>query len=89
MYNKGEAIMFDKELTFFQKNQDDLVKKYNGKTLVIKDNSVIGAYDTPLIAYQEATKTHKPGSFMLQPCKPGPDAYTVTISSLGIVKTKA
>jgi hypothetical protein len=81
--------MFDEELSYFQKNQDDLVKKYNGKTLVIKNSSVLGAYDTPLIAYKETVKVHKPGSFMLQPCKPGPDAYTVTISTLGIMKTKA
>jgi hypothetical protein len=78
--------MFQQELGFFIKNQESLVDKYKGKILVLKGKRVMGAYDTPLEAFNEATKKYKPGSFMIQPCEPGPEAYTVTISSSGIVE---
>jgi len=81
--------MFQEELDFFQKNQDKLVEQYSGKILVIKSNKVIGVYSSALDAFNETVKKYKPGSFMIQPCKAGPDAYTVTISTLGIITNKA
>ena len=81
--------MFQEELDFFKKNQDKLVEQYGGKVLVIKGNEVIGAYLTPLDAFNETVKKYEPGSFMIQPCKAGSDAYTVTISTLGMITTKA
>lgn len=73
--------MFKKELRFFIKNQKDFVKKYRGKVLVLQGQNVIGIYESPLEAYLEVQKKHKIGTFMIQPCEPGPEAYTVTISS--------
>ncbi len=78
--------MFQQELHFFQENQERLVNQYPGKILVIKGTEIIGVYDTPLQALEEAQKKYEMGTFMIQPCEPGPDAYTVTISSLGIIK---
>lgn len=71
--------MFDKELAFFIANQDDLVAKHRGKVLVIRGERVEGAYESPLAAYTAAETQFQPGTFMLQPCEPGPGAYTVTI----------
>ena len=65
-----------KELNFFIKHQDELVKKYNGKFLVLKNQRVVGVYDTIRDAYWEAQKKYKLGTFAIQPCKPGPEAYT-------------
>ena len=73
--------MFRTELDYFIANQNDLVKKHRGKVLVIKGNAVVGVYESPLEAYLSAQKKHKLGTFMIQPCRPGPSAYTVTISS--------
>lgn len=73
--------MFEDELKFFVANQKELVKKYRGKTLVIKGQTIVGVYQNVLEAYLEAQKKCKVGTFMIQPCKPGPSAYTVTISS--------
>ena len=72
--------MFDKELAFFVAHQDDLVAKHRGKVLVIRGEQVEGAYDSALAAYQAAEERFQPGTFMLQPCQPGPGAYTVTIN---------
>jgi hypothetical protein len=76
--------MFEKELNFFIKNQEEFIKKYNGKVLALKEEAVIGVYDTPLQAYTEAQKEHKLGTFAIQPCRPGPEAYTVTIATRGL-----
>jgi hypothetical protein len=81
--------MFQQELEFFKANQADLVERYAGKILVIKESSVVGVYDTNIEAYDNALKEFELGSFMIQPCKAGEDAYTVTISTLGMIKTKA
>lgn len=74
--------MFDIELNYFKAHQDELVAKHKGKTLVIVGEKVEGAYDSALQAYLEAQKQFKLGTFMIQPCLPGPQAYTVTISSM-------
>lgn len=71
-----------KELDYFIAHQDELVRQYDNKVLVIKDQQVIGAYDSHLQAYLEAQKEHTLGTFMIQECAPGPDAYTVTINAL-------
>ena len=57
-------------------NQDELVKKYEGKYLVITAEGVQGAYDTLESGYDTALKTYGKGNFMLQLCTKGEDAYT-------------
>lgn len=71
--------MFKDELEFFITNQNELVKQYVGKVLVIKGQEILGVYDTTLQAYLETQKQHTLGTFMIQPCEPGPDAYSVTL----------
>jgi len=73
--------LFQDELNYFIANQDRLVAEYPNKVLVLKDEQVVAAYDTIMEAYLEAQKTYPLGTFMLQPCKPGPEAYTITINS--------
>lgn len=58
-------------------NQDELVKDYNGKHLVIKDNKVVDAYDDENTAYFDAVAKYGLGNFILQLCTPGKDAYTI------------
>lgn len=76
--------MLEKELEYFIANQDALVAKYKDKTLVIKDCNVVEVCDTPLAAYLKAKERYEPGTFLIQPCSPGPNAYTVSISTQGI-----
>jgi len=72
--------VFKKELEFFIRNQDELVKKHERKTLAIKGSRVLGVYSTPLEAYIATQREHPLGTFMLQRCVPGPEAYTITIN---------
>lgn len=69
------------DFEYYLKNQEDLVKKYEGKYLVIKDKKVIDAYDTELAAYESATKQFKAGTFLIQPCMPGEESHTQTFYS--------
>ena len=71
--------MFETELAFFIANQATLVATHPNKVLVIRGNEVAGAYGSPLEAWTEAQKRFALGTFMIQPCTPGPEAYTVTI----------
>lgn len=74
--------MFKEELAFFVANQERLVNEHQGKVLAIKGSEILGVYETPLQAYLETKRQHEPGTFMIQLCEPGPQAYSVTISSI-------
>lgn len=77
----NQKSMLDKEFKYYLDNQAELVKKYNNKFIVIKDSSVIGAYDTELDAYTETLKTHELGTFLIQHCIPGKESHTATFHS--------
>ncbi|MEI6666867.1 MAG: hypothetical protein WCP29_01825 [Acidobacteriota bacterium] len=81
--------MFDKELEFFIANQDRLVAEHRNQFLILRGPQVVGVYPTLLDAYVEALRRFAPGTFMLQRCEPGPDAYTVTISTRDLFATMA
>ncbi len=71
----------EKEFEYFVKNQDELVKKHQGKYIVIKGNKVLGAYDSDLEALKETTKVHELGTFLVQKCESGSESYTQTFHS--------
>ncbi len=73
--------MLEKDFEYFIANQEELVSKYLGKFIVIKDQQVVEAYATPLEAYLEAKKSFEVGTFLIQACIPGPEAYTVSVNS--------
>jgi hypothetical protein len=73
--------MFDKELQYFIEHQDQFVREYAGKVLVIRGESVEGVYASALEAYLEAQTKFPMGTFMIQPCEAGPGAYTVTLNA--------
>ena len=73
--------MLEKEFDFFVKNQDELFKKYDNKILVIKDEKVIGVYDSEKEAFLETSKNHEIGTFLIQACGSDPSVYTQTFHS--------
>jgi hypothetical protein len=75
------AFSLEKEFEFYLANQTELVKKYSGKFIVIKDAQVIGAYDSEVEAVEKTSKTHALGTFLVQKCEPGPESYTETYHS--------
>ena len=59
------------ELDFYIENQGDLLKRYNGRCIVIKGKTVIGDYSSEVEALRETLKTERPGTFLVQRCEPG------------------
>lgn len=60
----------EKENEYYLKNQDELVKKYLGRFLIIKDLSVVGSFDSEKDAYEQATQKHELGTFLIKYCQP-------------------
>lgn len=76
--------MLHKEFQFFKDHQKELVDQHRGKVLVIIGEDVVGVFETPFEAYLDSISKYKPGSFMIQVCNSGPEAYTVTINTESI-----
>ena len=70
-----------REFEFYRANQDDMVKRYDGKVIVLKNQEVLGAYDSHLAAFTDTVKDHERGTFMIQQVSDGGDAYTAILSS--------
>ena len=66
---------------YYLDNQNELVEKYNGRYLVIKDKKVVGDYNSDDEAYFDATSKYEEGSFIIQLCTPGNGAYTQNFNS--------
>ena len=71
----------EKEFNYYLKHQDELIREYNGKFIVIKDDAVIGKYESELEAVEETSKQHELGTFLVQKCVPGSESYTHTYHS--------
>ena len=71
----------EKEFKYYISHQDELVKKYNGRYIVIKGHNVIGSFKSEIEAIEKTTINHKLGTFLVQKCEPGKDSYTQTYHS--------
>lgn len=70
--------MLEKEFKWYLNHQDELVKSYNRKYLVISDNKVVYSSANKDKAYQKGIEMLGLGKFILQLCTPGNEAYTMT-----------
>ena len=70
-----------KEFQFYRDSQDEMVQKYDGKVVAIKNGKVLGAYDSASEALSQTQKTHELGSFLIQKVSAGSKDYTLTIRS--------
>lgn len=78
------AKKLEKEFQYYLDNQKELVKRYKGKFIVIKNSQVLGAFDTELEAIQETQKKHPLGTFLVQRCEAGKESYTQTYHSRAV-----
>ncbi|MFA5838921.1 MAG: hypothetical protein WC849_03215 [Candidatus Paceibacterota bacterium] len=73
--------LLEKELNYYKKHQKELVNKYSGRFLVIKDEKLQGDYETEIEAYNTGKKNNELGTFLIQKCLPGEESYTQTFHS--------
>ena len=77
--------MLENEFKYYLEHQSELVEKYNGKFIVLKNGIVIGAYNSNREAYIETVKTEELGTFLIQHCTPGSESYSQTFHSQVII----
>lgn len=65
---KEAKEMCDSNYDFFSSNIDSLCQKYENKYVVIKNQSIIGVYDSFNEAYAETIKKEELGTFLIQLC---------------------
>ena len=75
------TVGLEKEFNYYLKHQDELVKDYNGKFIVIKDGKVLGAFASALEAVEKTAEQHELGTFLVQKCELGNASYTQTYHS--------
>ena len=74
--------MLEKEFEYYLAHQDELVKLYNNRFIVIVGEKVVGDYDSFEEALQQAIDNkYELGTFLIQECTAGNDAYTQTFHS--------
>ena len=73
--------LLQEEFQFYLDHQDEMVERYEGKFIVIKDGEVLGSYDNEITAVAETQKSHKLGTFLVQKVSRGTEDYTQTFHS--------
>lgn len=73
--------LLENEFKFYLDNQASILAKYGGKFVVIVGDEVVGAFDTMAEAYYDSAKKYEPGTFLIQHCTEGEDAYTQSFTS--------
>jgi hypothetical protein len=66
---------------YYLAHQDEMVQKYNGRVVAIKDRRVLGDYEDRTTAIEETAKTEQLGTFIVQKVSPGEDDYTIRVNS--------
>lgn len=74
-------IELEKDFKYYIDHQDELVERYRDRFVVVKNQTVIAAYDDELEAIEETQKEHELGTFLVQLCAPGVENYTQTYHS--------
>lgn len=70
-----------KQFDYYLENQDALVKKYDGKYIVIAKGAVQGDFSSEMDAYEFASEKFEPGTFMIQRVSSGQENYSQTFRS--------
>jgi len=73
--------MLNKEFKYYLDNQNELLKKYNNRVLVIVGERVVGDYDSFEQALFKSAEDYEPGTFLVQECTEGEGSYTETFHS--------
>lgn len=73
--------MLEREFKYYLDNQQQLLKDYLNKFIIIRDQSVVNSFDTKQQAYDYATENYDLGTFLIQQCLPGDLGHTQTFHS--------
>ena len=77
--------MLSTDYAWYRNNLRSLHEKYGDKYIAIKDETVLGSYDSYIDGVEETSKTLPLGTFIIQRCGADESAYTCHISSMNFV----
>ena len=66
-YNADKYPNF-KEFLWYEQHEAELLRRYLGRYLVIKDEKVLGDFSSRKIARQHTVPNHTPGTFIIHLC---------------------
>ena len=81
--------MLEVERKYLDANRDDLLKKYGGKILVIKGESVSGAFDTMEEALHGAVAQHGLDSVLIRRPSEAQIEFSAPALTLGILNANS
>lgn len=77
--------MIDSNYEYFKKNIDALCEMYYGKYISVKNEAVLGSYESFDQAYNETIKSEELGSFLIMQCVGKDDASINNFYSNNVV----
>jgi len=73
--------MLENEFNYYISHQNELLKTYDKRFLVIIGENVVGDYENHEHALFDSMKKYEMGTFLIQECTEGNSAYTATFRS--------
>lgn len=58
--------MLEREYNYYLDNKEKLLKRYQNRVVVIKNEKILGDYDSKEKALKETAKKHELGTFLIQ-----------------------
>ncbi|MBQ2638337.1 hypothetical protein IJF89_01510 [Candidatus Saccharibacteria bacterium] len=80
----NESTSMKKNFEYYIEHQDEFVKKYNGKFIILTDCKFFGAYNSLRDAIIAADGHLKSGKYIIQQVGEGEENYTKIISRVGV-----
>ena len=77
--------MLENDYKWFLHNYNKLYDEYGHSFLVIKNEHVVGSYESFAVAVRSAAKTNDLGTFIVQECNGDESAYTNYIASMNFM----
>ena len=77
--------MRNTDFSWYKKNLNSLHEKYGEKYIAIKDEQVLGSFDSYADGVKITSQKEPLGSFIIQKCGADESAYTCTISSMNFM----
>ena len=71
-----------RQLDYYKIHQQEFLKDYNGKVLLIQNEQLVKTFDDRTSAYQYGKKNLDPGTYFIIKCTPGDKEYTVNYASV-------
>ncbi len=78
----------EKELAYYEKAKEELLKNHEGKYALVKDEAFLGAFDTAENAYNEGIKRFGQQSFLVKKISRSEEVYRNQALAVGLMNAR-